>query len=235
MNELYQAIQKRKDLKNKVKLIGIGTGNTPFEIDFFRKKYEVPFPLFDDEDYAEKYAQGHKKMAEKFGREYAGKLSARGFQKGRIIDVGCGFGATGIVLAESFVESEVVGIDLSAPLLHLARARAQEANLAERVTFEMANVQQIPYEDDSFDVVINANMIHLVEDPIRMLDEIERVLVPGGYLFIADLRRSWLGLFENEIRSALTLKEARELFRQSRLRQGAFSWGLLWWRFEAYR
>ena len=52
MNELYQAIQKRKDLKDKVKLIGIGTGNTPFEIDFFRKKYEVPFPLFDDEDYA---------------------------------------------------------------------------------------------------------------------------------------------------------------------------------------
>lgn len=52
MNEFYQAIKARKDLKDKMKLIGIGTGNSDFEVNFFRKKYEVPFPLFSDEDYA---------------------------------------------------------------------------------------------------------------------------------------------------------------------------------------
>ncbi len=52
MNELYRIMQARKDLKNKMKLIGIGTGNSDFEVNHFRKKYEVPFPLFSDEDFS---------------------------------------------------------------------------------------------------------------------------------------------------------------------------------------
>lgn len=189
--------------------------------------------VFDDESYAESYAQGHRKMAEGFGREYAGKLVAAGFQEGRILDVGCGFGATNLVLGEAFPDSEITGIDLSEPLLRLARKNAEDAGHGERLVFEQADVHEIPYERDSFDVVTNANMVHLVDDPAKMLNEIERVLRPAGYLFIVDLRRSWLGLVEAEIKSALNTKEARELLSQSRLRAGKFSGSLLWWRFEA--
>ena len=147
--------------------------------------------------------------------------------------MGCGFGALNLFLVERFTDSEVVGIDLSEPLLRLARMAAREANLGESVRFEKADAHEIPYEDSSFDVVINTNMVHLVEEPVRMLDELERVLAPKGHLFVADLRRSWLGIVEREVRSALTMREARELIEQSELRAGKLSWGFLWWRFEA--
>jgi len=52
VNELYALIAKDPALKTKVKVLGIGVGNTPFEVDVFRKKFEIPFPLFSDEDFA---------------------------------------------------------------------------------------------------------------------------------------------------------------------------------------
>lgn len=172
-------------------------------------------------------------MAEMFGREYTKKLLARGFQRGRIIDVGCGFGAVNLILAKQFVDSEIVGIDLSEPLLRLARKAAQEAGVGERVRFEKADAQELFYEDNTFDVVISTNMVHLVQEPIRMLNELERILVRGGHLLVADLRRSWLGAVEREVRSGLTMREVRDLIGQSELREGKLSWGFLWWRFEA--
>ena len=50
MNEFYQAIEQRKDLKGKMKIIGIGIGDTPADVQYFKRKYKVPFPLFPDED-----------------------------------------------------------------------------------------------------------------------------------------------------------------------------------------
>ena len=47
-NKLYQAIEEGKETRGKIKLIGIGAGNSPYEVNFFKKKYGVPFPLFDD-------------------------------------------------------------------------------------------------------------------------------------------------------------------------------------------
>ena len=51
VNELFQLIEGRPDLREKVKLIGIGMGNSPFEVKLFKDKYGVAFPLFPDKEY----------------------------------------------------------------------------------------------------------------------------------------------------------------------------------------
>ncbi len=50
MVNLYRQIENNPDLKDKIKLIGIGAGNTPTEIEVFRQTYNTPFPIFPDED-----------------------------------------------------------------------------------------------------------------------------------------------------------------------------------------
>lgn len=52
MNDLYQMIEKNPKSKDRVKLIGIGAGNSPFEVEVFRKNYKIPFPLFADGNYS---------------------------------------------------------------------------------------------------------------------------------------------------------------------------------------
>ncbi|MBW2265747.1 MAG: TlpA family protein disulfide reductase [Deltaproteobacteria bacterium] len=52
VNEFFQLMAKHPKLKDRVKLIGIGIGNSVFEVDVFRKNYKVPFPLFADGDFS---------------------------------------------------------------------------------------------------------------------------------------------------------------------------------------
>jgi thiol-disulfide isomerase/thioredoxin len=59
VNQLYKLIDQRGDLSRRLKIIGIGAGNSRFEIDFYRRNYAIPFPLFADGEFVI-----HKKIGE---------------------------------------------------------------------------------------------------------------------------------------------------------------------------
>lgn len=58
VNRLYQAIETSETLRGQVKMIGIGVGNSAFEVDHFKKHYKIEFPMFPDEDFVVHKAMG---------------------------------------------------------------------------------------------------------------------------------------------------------------------------------
>jgi peroxiredoxin len=77
VNELYRLIDSRADLKGKIKIVGIGAGNSSFEIDLFKKKYNIAFPLVPDPDFSLHRALGEVRTP----YFIAVKISADGRQK----------------------------------------------------------------------------------------------------------------------------------------------------------
>ena len=72
-------------------------------------------------------------------------------------------------------------------------------------------------------------MIHIVDDPVAMLNEIERVAKKQGRIMITDLRRIWLSLVVKKLKTAFTLEEGKEVINKSNIRSGRYSKGPFWW------
>ncbi len=82
----------------------------------------------------------------------------------RVADVGCGHGASTIIMAEAFPASEFVGYDYHDASIERARELAGEAGLGERVSFEKARAQDFPGE--GYDLVCNFDCLHDMGDPV---------------------------------------------------------------------
>jgi SAM-dependent methyltransferase len=104
-----------------------------------------------------------------------------------VLDLGCGAGTDLLIAAEmTGPAGRVIGVDMTASMLDRARASAAEMGVT-NVELHESLIEALPLDDASVDVVISNGVIDLVPDKDAVLDEIDRVLRPGGRLQVADV------------------------------------------------
>jgi SAM-dependent methyltransferase len=101
-----------------------------------------------------------------------------------VLEIGCGRGELVQRLVQGAIgPRRLVAADFAQSAVHFGRRRLQAA-LNHRVSWAVASIQEIPVADATFDTVISCETIEHVVDPARALDEIYRVLRPGGRLLL---------------------------------------------------
>jgi ubiquinone/menaquinone biosynthesis C-methylase UbiE len=103
----------------------------------------------------------------------------------RVLDVGCGSGSMARLIARSFPQAKVVGVDLREQYLEFAKARARDEGI-QNLTFRHGDVFALPFADASFDVVWTKYLLQWVKEPKGALAELKRVTKPGGFFVSCD-------------------------------------------------
>jgi SAM-dependent methyltransferase len=113
-------------------------------------------------------------------------LRRHGFPpRGRVLEVGCAQGVRTRLMAEAFPDADIVGIDRSPELLQSAR----EANGFAHLSFQQADLYELPFAEESFDFVYARLVFMHLKDPGEAIRCLRKVLRPGGRLLIEDADR----------------------------------------------
>ena len=98
-----------------------------------------------------------------------------------VLDVGCGVGVTACHLARC-MGCRVMGVDINPHMVARSRVRAKHLKLTDLVEFQQADAMKLPFEDDSFNVVITESVTAFPEDKDKAIREYVRVIKPGGFI-----------------------------------------------------
>lgn len=110
----------------------------------------------------------------------------------RVLDVACGTGRGTVGLAQAVgTNGRVDALDLSEAMLEQARAKIEKLGLSDRVQFKQGNARELPYPDNTFDLVYNGYMFDLIplDGFAPILKEMARVLKPGGKLVLVNMSK----------------------------------------------
>ncbi len=113
----------------------------------------------------------------------------------RVLDCACGTGDLTQAFARRTQASQIIGSDFTSGMLDIAKHKQSKLpqTIADRITYQQADAQELPFEDASFDVVSIAFGIRNVQAPQRAINEFFRVLKPGGRLMILEFGQPSFG------------------------------------------
>jgi ubiquinone/menaquinone biosynthesis C-methylase UbiE len=209
------------------------------------KRTRLDEGFFADAGAARFYDEHARRFMGKIYRHFAGRINELGLEGPRVLDIGTGTGLLALVIAQQHSEWRLTGIDISDDMLKLAGEAAARNGLSDRTIFQNASAESLPFPDNSFDLVVSNASLHLWKEPVKVMDEIARVTVPGGYCLIWDSlrllvftpllrlpgvimgmnnpqRRLWM----KAVASAYTPGEARSLLRRSMMKKARVKAGL---------
>ena len=157
-----------------------------------------------------------------------------GITGGNVLELGPGPGYIGLEWLKRSSGATLTGCEISPAMIQIANANAREYGFSNRVNYVEGNAMEMPFPEKTFDAVFSNGSLHEWEDPLRVFNEIERVLKPGGIFCIADMRRDvnpfvkWFIYFSTKpkeirpgfitsINASYTTEELLLLFNQSNL------------------
>lgn len=132
-----------------------------------------------------------------------------------LLDCGCGPGTITVGLAEAVAPGQVIGVDLDAGQIEIARKVAHDRG-TKNLAVEAASVYQLPFPDNSFDTVFSHALFEHLAEPVAGLREIRRVLKPGGLAGVAS--PDWSGVMFAPRDSEV--EEAIQVYTQLQIKNG---------------
>lgn len=135
--------------------------------------------------FASLYEKATRMVIETYYSQIAEEVVSN-LRSGIILDLGTGPGYLPIEIVKRSQFLKVHGIDLSRELIEMARMNASKAGVSDRLKFEKGNAAKLPFDDNSYDMVISTGMLHMLKEPIKVINECYRVLRPGGEAWIYD-------------------------------------------------
>ncbi|MGR9090276.1 MAG: class I SAM-dependent methyltransferase [Gammaproteobacteria bacterium] len=109
-----------------------------------------------------------------------------GFKPKRILDLGCSVGHSTVPYCDAFPKAEVHAVDVAAPMLRYAHARAED--LGKKIHFSQQNAEYMDFEDESFDLIVSHILLHETSDKAirNIVAECQRLLRKGGMMIHAE-------------------------------------------------
>jgi ubiquinone/menaquinone biosynthesis C-methylase UbiE len=109
----------------------------------------------------------------------------------KVLEIGCNTGSSTIALGEMLINSDITGIDIDADMIAMAEQNISQAvkdgiNKKAQVNVEIADAKKLPYPNNTFDLVVSSGTLSFVDNRELAIQDIYRVLKPGGFLLTLD-------------------------------------------------